>query len=128
MDKLEPEISQTLTDDEKERIILEELAALLTELSTLKEQGNISFKNNNFIQAEETYSTAINKINTYTPSQAIAREVPQIFGLINEMQKLLITLLGNLSMALSKQNKYKQAIEKVTSVRRYKLTFSRFLN
>ena len=51
-----------LPNEQKEEIIEKDLRSLLTELSTIKEQGNNYFNNKNYELAEQKYKEGIKKM------------------------------------------------------------------
>ena len=100
-----------LSKEQKEEIIEKDLRALLSELSSIKEQGNNYFNNKNYELAEEKYKEGIQKINEFQ----IIQNIDEVNGQINE-HLININLFNskfhnNLSTVLFKQKKYEESLK-----------------
>ena len=100
-----------LSKEQKEEIIEKDLRTLLSELSSIKEQGNNYFNNKNYELAEEKYKEGIQKINEFQ----IIQNIDEVNGQINE-HLMNINLFNskfhnNLSTVLFKQKKYEESLK-----------------
>ena len=100
-----------LSKEQKEEIIEKDLRSLLSELSSIKEQGNNYFNNKNYELAEQKYKEGIQKINEF---QAISN-IDEVNGQINEhlmnINIFLSKFYNNLSTVLFKQKKYEESLK-----------------
>ena len=99
-----------VSKEEKERKIGEEIHSLLTQLVQKKAKGNELYGKSMFNEAITAYTEGITLVQTFNSNYSEINPNESILTLLNEVNKYLVQIYGNISVCLKKQGKIEEAI------------------
>lgn len=99
-----------LSKEEKERKIGDKIHSLLTQLVQIKTKGNELFGKSMFEEAITAYTEGISLVQTFNSNYSEINQDERILTLLNEVNKYLVQIYGNISVCLKKQGKIEEAI------------------
>jgi len=103
----------TTTNEEK---VISEYTKLLEEVKKIRNKADISYNENNKIEAQNGYIQCIEKLTNFYPSYEIQEINSKLEKLLLEKKELTIIIYSNLSVCLRSQNKFKEAINIVKKI------------